>query len=223
MGEIPSEIIINVSKWLVYNSAVGNSDLKGDGWGHIFAKSIGGQHLASPVGLDDVVLDCNAWSAKSVKNSNAHACRKIRLICGRNAIEYSYGIQNALEDPQLSGRAVLDIWNARVDLALSKYSSFRGVVLVRDSNRFKFTMFETEITQYSTEEYSWRVNKNGNLEGFDKSGHHKFTWQPNGTQFTIKYDVPSSATRFELKRPPALDFETILAGVGFSEDWITIQ
>ena len=65
LGEIPNNIICEIAKWLVYNFAIGKNDISGEDWGDIFAKAISGEHLNSPVGLADVVLDGMAWSSKS--------------------------------------------------------------------------------------------------------------------------------------------------------------
>jgi len=49
-----------------------------------------------------------------------------------------------------------------------------------------------------------------------------FTWQPHGSQFTILYDIPVSARKFKIKRPPVLDFEKIMESIGFEHSWVTI-
>lgn len=70
-----------------------------------------------------------------------------------------------------------------------------------------FTLFEHDTTRYNTSEYIWKVNKNGVFEGFDiRTNKHKFSWQPHGSQFTIIYNVPISAKKFKVKRPPCVRF-----------------
>lgn len=217
-------MIYEISKWVVYNFAVGKSDISGEDWGDIFAKAVDGEHLSSPVGLADVVLEGQAWSVKSVKHSKPHDCKKVRVISGRNSPDYSYGIQNPHDDPQRTGTAVLGIWNERVNIALDKFDSLRTVIFIREANSLKFTLFELETHRFPTNEYVWRVNKNGNLEGFDKTtDEHRFTWQPHGSQFTIVYNVPASSLRFKVRRPHVLDFDKTMEQIGFNDSWITIH
>lgn len=216
-------MICEIGKWVVYNFAVGKSDISGEDWGDIFAKAVGGDHLASPVGLADVVVEGQSWSTKSVKHDNPHRCEKVRVISGRNSPDYSYGIQNPHDDPMKTGTAVLGIWNERVNIALDKFDTLRTVIFIREANILQFTLFEMETHRFPTNEYRWVVNKNGNLEGIDKTNNtHCFTWQPHGSQFTIIYHVPVSAIRFEINRPPVLDFCDTLQQIGFDESWIKI-
>ena len=39
LGQLPDQIICNIAKWMTYHFAMGASDIKGDDWGDIFAKS----------------------------------------------------------------------------------------------------------------------------------------------------------------------------------------
>ena len=180
--------------------------------------------MSSPLGLADVVLDEGAWSVKSVKADSPHEARTIRVISGRNSPDYSYGITDPHEDPQRTGTAVLNIWNERVNIAVDEYASLRSAVLIRNVNALEFALFETETGRFVTGEYEWAVNKNGNLEGSERTtGKHKFTWQPHGSQFTIIYAVPSSAVRFQIRRPPVLDFNKTMEQIGFDESWVSIK
>ena len=224
MGEFPKSLIYEISKWIVYHFAIGKSDISGEDWGDMFAKGANGNHLSSPLGLADVVLDEGAWSVKSVKNNAPHECKTIRVISGRNSSDYSYGISNPHEDPQKTGTAVLNIWNERVNIAVDEYMNLRSAILIRNVNTLEFTLFETEINRFVTKEYIWSVNSNGNLEGIERTpDKHKFTWQPHGSQFTIIYTVPSSAVRFQIKRPAVLDFNKTMEQIGFDESWVSIK
>jgi hypothetical protein len=224
IGEFPYEVIYEISKWIVYNFAVGKSDISGEDWGDIFAKALVGKHLSSPVGLADVVSEGKAWSVKSVKHDKPHLCEKIRVISGRNSPDYSYGIQNPHDDPQKTGTAVLGIWNERINIALDRFDSLRTVIFIREVNRLEFTLFETETYRFPTNEYVWHINSDGNLEGVNKTTNiHKFSWQPHGSQFTIMYSVPASSVRFKVKRPAVLDFEKTIEQIGFDKSWITIN
>lgn len=208
---------------MTYHFAVGKSDINGEDWGDVFAKSIGGEHLGKPLGLADVVYEEMAWSVKSVKNANPHKIRKVRAISGRCSPDYSYGITDPHEDVEKTGEAVLAIWNERINIAKEHYEPLRTNVLVRNFNTLEFLMFEQETVRYSTRDYTWKVNKNGNIEGYSKQdSKHKFTWQPHGSQFTIIYDVPPSAQRFTVKRPPVMDFADTMQQIGFDSSWVTI-
>ncbi|MCX6985153.1 MAG: hypothetical protein NT118_10455 [Lentisphaerae bacterium] len=224
LGDFSEAFILEISKWIVYNFAIGKADINGEDWGDIFSKGIKGEHLSSPVGLADVVMEDGAWSVKSVKANKPHDCKTIRVISGRNSPDYSYGITDPHEDPQKTGTAVLNIWNERVNIAIDEYVNLRAAILIRNFNALEFTLFETEINRFVTKEYSWTVNDNGNLEGLGRThGDHKFTWQPHGSQFTTMYSVPSSAVRFQLKRPPILDFNKTMEEIGFDKSWICIK
>lgn len=224
MGCFPQSVIYEISRWLVYNFAIGKANINGEDWGDIFAKAIDGGHLSSPVGLADVVVDGQSWSVKSVQNANPHTCRELRVISGRNSPDYSYGIQNPHEDIQATGEAVLGIWNERVNIALDQFDFLRTAILIRNANTLEFTLFEEETRKYVANEYEWRVNRNNNLEGYEKTTNkHMFTWQPHGSQFTIKYTVPASAIRFQIKRPSVLDFESTMEQIGFDQSWVSIK
>lgn len=223
LGQIPEAYICGMSKWLTYLYLVGNKDITGDHWGDAFASAISGTHLGNPLGLADVFYESQCWSVKTVKHTNPHTQAKVRVISGRCSPDYSYGITDPHEDVQKTGTAVLSIYNERINIAKDKYEPLRAVILIRNFDTFDFAVFEHDIYRYVTTEYEWRSNKNGNLEGFEKSTNkHCFTWQPHGSQFTVLYDVPVSVIKFSVKQPPVLDFDKTLEQVGFDESWVTI-
>jgi hypothetical protein len=223
LGQIPDSVIVEIAKWMAYSFAVGKSDIDGEDWGDIFAKSIGGEHLGKPIGLADVVYEGMAWSVKSIKAGSPHTQKNIRVISGRCSPDYSYGITDPHTDPQQTGTAVLSIWNERINIAKEKFEPLRTSTLIRDFNTLEFSLFEHETERYITSEYEWRVNKNGNIEGISAAdGTHHFTWQPHGSQFTILSEVPPSVRKFRIKRPPVLDFNETLSRIGFDPSWVTI-
>ena len=125
INEIPENIIRKLGRQLVYLLCIGRKDLSGDDWGNVFAEAIGGVHLQSPIGIADVVYDKMAWSMKTVKKDNPHTSNfSIRLISGRCSPDYSYGISDPHEDIQKTGRAVLNIWNERVNIAQDYYRDY---------------------------------------------------------------------------------------------------
>lgn len=223
LGQIPNEVIYEICKWMTYHFAIGKSDINGEDWGDIFAKAVSGEHLGKPLGLADVIYEGMAWSVKSVKIANPHTVQNIRVISGRCSPDYSYGITDPHEDVQSTGTAVLSIWNERINIAKEKFEPLRTSILVRNFNTLEFTLFEHETARHITSDYEWRINKNGNIEGYHIStGTHKFTWQPHGSQFTILCNVPQYACKFKVKRPPVIDFEEAMATIGFDSSWVTI-
>jgi len=223
LGCIPNSIICNMAKWLVYYFSIGKADISGEDWGDIFSKAIGGEHLNSPLGLADVVLDGMAWSVKSVKHEKPHSCRQVRIISGRCSPDYSYGITDPHADVQATGTAVLGIWNERINIARDNFDPLRSCLLIRNPNTLEFCLHEYELHRYITSEFIWSENKNGNLVGTNiKTSDISFTWQPHGAQFTIHHRIPTSAKMFSIKRPPVLDFNRTLKEIGFADDWVKI-
>ncbi|MCR5697889.1 MAG: hypothetical protein K6G73_13045 [Marinilabiliaceae bacterium] len=224
INEIPEEVIKQIGKRIVYMLCVGYKDLTGDDWGNVFAESIDGIHLQSPVGIADVVYDKMAWSMKTVKSPKPHKKDGVvRLISGRCSPDYSYGITDPHEDIQKTGRAVLNIWNERVNIAQDYYNPLRTAVLVRSDDLLSFCMFEEENHRYPANSYKWEENNNGNLIGLNiETGQHKFTWQPHGSQFTILTEVPANAIKFRIKQPPKLSMEETLKQINYSDDWVEI-
>lgn len=221
MKTIPRDIISEMAKKITYLFYVGKADISGEEWGDILATGLDGDHLSSPMGLADVIKDGFAWSAKSVKCNNPHNQKNIRVISGRNSPSYSYGITDPTLDVQKTGSAVLKIWNERVRLALRDHDGLRISILLRNMTELKFTYFEITCKTYSIDDYIWKVNARNNLEGFsNKFNNHVFTWQPHGGQFTIKYNIPSYAVNFSIKRAPMLNYADVIKKIKFDDTWV---
>ncbi len=214
---------MKIGSYFVYLLYIGRKDITGTDWGDAFSDAIGGKHLDSPVGIADVVFEKMAWSMKTVKNSTPFNCKNIRLISGRCSPDYSYGITDPHDDIQKTGRAVLGIWNERVNIAQDNYSTVRTSVLVRSNDLLSYCLFEEENHRYRTNDYYWEVNANGNLIGKSlETNEVCFTWQPHGSQFTIHTKVPENAVRFEIQQPPLLTKENILDTIHFDKSWVRI-
>ena len=223
INEVPEDLIVKIGGYFVYLLCVGRKDLTGSDWGDVFSSAVGGTHLDSPVGIADVVLGKMAWSMKTVKNANPFRCRNIRLISGRCSPDYSYGITDPHKDIQKTGRAVLGIWNERVNIAQDNYNPVRTSILIRSNDLLSYSLFEEENHRYRTSDYVWEVNSNGNLIGKEiETGRICFTWQPHGSQFTIHTVVPDNALKFKIKQPPLLAKDAILNTLNFDESWIEI-
>lgn len=225
LNEFPADFPFLLGQELVYLLATKSQpDLEGRDWEAIFAKCINGEWKPSNVGLDDVVLDNTAWSAKSVKSSNPFTQEKIRLISGRNSLVYSYGetLDNTA-DPNPIGKMVLNIWNERVSAIRKFHKHLRTVVLIKSSDLTKVAVFEFDTIRYEPDLFYWEWNKNKNLCGFDvRTKEQCFTWQPHGSQFTIFENVPSNTLQIQIKQPPKIEKENVLKIIGFDSSWITI-
>lgn len=222
LNEIPDDIVINIGSHLVYLIYTGRKDISGDDWGDTLALAIGGEHLASPLGIADVELGRLAWSAKTVKCKNPFEVSSVRLISGRCSPDYSYGIVNPHEDVQKTGTAVLNIWNERINIAQDNYASVRTSVLIRSYDLCSYVLFEEENHRYCTTDYEWKVNNNGNLVGYLINTEKQFfTWQPHGSQFTIHTQIPKTARRFKIKKPFALNEKEVLKMIKFDPSWIS--
>lgn len=224
LNEIPDSVIQRIGAGIVYLMATGRKDISGSDWGDIFAEAVGGKHLDSPVGIADVVFGKMAWSLKTIKNNSPIKAQSIRLISGRCSPDYSYGITDPHKDIQMTGRAVLGIWNERINIAYDSYNPVRTAVLLRSSDLQEFCLFEEESHRYATSDYKWETNDKGNLLGKEiGTGRTKFTWQPHGSQFTIHETVPKNAVKFSIKRPSVLTKRDILEHVGYEPSWIEIK
>lgn len=223
INEIPDEIIVRIAGYFTYLLYMGRKDITGEDWGDAFARAIDGVHLDSPVGIADVVKGKMAWSMKTVKNKTPFSIKSVRLISGRCSPDYSYGINNPHEDIEKTGRAVLGIWNERINLAFDNYNPVRTMVLVRSEDCLSYCLFEEDVHRFPSNDYIWEVNKNGNLLGKSKiTGKTKFTWQPHGSQFTIHDEIPLNAVRFRIRRPPVVSTETVLKSIDFDSSWVKI-
>lgn len=224
LGKISKDVIKKIGAQIIYLLYTGRSDMTGDDWGDIYAKAIDAEHLASPLGIADVVKGRCAWSLKTVKANNINKVQSVRLISGRCSPDYSYGIENPHDDIQNTGDAVLAIFNSRVQISYKDYNPVRTLVLVRSPDLLNFVLFETELREFDLKKYVWEENVQSNFIGTRKSdGVHCFTWQPHGSQFTIVEQVPANAIRFKLKKPPKLSLETALKTMKFDDSWITIE
>ena len=225
LNEFPKDFPYLLGKELVYLLATkGKPDLEGSEWENIFATCIGADWKPSNVGLDDVVLGNTAWGAKTVKSTNPSKQNKVRLISGRNSPVYSFGetIDTSAEAVNL-GELVLDIWNERVSAIREKYKHLRTIVLIKSNDLTEVVIFEFDTIRYDYELFDWKWNKNNNLEGYDKkSGDHRFTWQPHGSQFTIIEPVPNNSMVVQIKQPAPLDKDIVLNSIGFDKSWINV-
>ncbi len=224
LNQFPPDFGYKLGKEIVYLLATKSTpDLAGPEWEQIFANCIGAIWKPSNVGLDDVVLGVCVWGAKTVKNPNPHSAHTVRLISGRNSPAYSFDQLNLGANPQVIGNDVLSIWNARVESLRVKFSHLRTVVLIKSNDLTQLAVFEFDTVLYPPDEYVWRKNERGNLEGYEKiTNSHRFTWQLHGSQFTILEPVPHDCLLISLKSPPKLDKESVLKTLSYDDSWITV-
>jgi len=225
INKFPESFGFRLGRELIFLLATKSQpSLRGSEWEEIFANSIGADWKPSNVGLDDVVLGNCAWGAKSVKAKSPSKSKTVRLISGRNSPVYSFGETQVAEvDPNHIGSQVLDIWNERVSSIREKFNQLRTVVLIKSNDLLEVVVFEFETIRFDPELYYWEWNKNGNLVGFDQDAkEHRFTWQPHGSQFTIKEDVPRDALIVKIKSPPKTEKEGLLENIGFKRNWVKV-
>lgn len=217
-------MLVQIGKQIIHRFAIGMTDIKGDDFADMFAYSIDGDHLSSPLGVADVVCGDCAWSVKTVKAGTPFDTTQVRLISGRNSPDYSHGIANPRDDIQKTGKAVLTIWNERVNEALKEHNDLRIVVLIRNVIERQFVLFEEEAQRFVPDTFEWSYTQSKNLKGQDKhSGAHHFTWQPHGAQFTIIRRVPVTSRRFAIPcKIPIIPSDKILNTIGFQTNWIAI-
>jgi hypothetical protein len=222
LGEIPASVALAIGRKIAHRVAVGNANIDGNDFGGIFASAIGGMHRNKPLGIADVLLNGCAWSVKTVQSRAPFKQKRVRVISGRNSPIYSLGISDPYADIRATGRAVLKVWNARVDEAFKQFEDLRILIMVRSMARLHFTLFEKEAIRFVPADYRWERNKKGNLEGYDaRTNEHFFTWQPSGSQFTIFHHVPASAYNFRFtKRPGLVEESVILDLIKFEDSWI---
>ncbi len=224
LGQFPRGVLLKVAGHIVYMLHTRSSlQIEGEDWESIFADSIGATWKPSNIGLDDVVLGGCCWGAKTVKNTHPVTAKSVRLISGRNSLDFSFRIGNVRElEPAEVGKKVLDIWNSRVSSIKMHCAHTRTVVLVKGPNLSEFAIFEFETRRYDPFQFSWRWNKRDNLQGYDHNKKHVFTWQPHGSQFTIIESIPDSRVAFRIQAPAKIDPVTALRNLGFDESWIEI-
>lgn len=225
LGKFPSGFALALGREIVYALATRNPpSIEGPDWEQIFARCIGANWRPSNIGLDDVQLRQMAWSAKTVKNNNPFTTRHVRLISGRNSLDYSFDIQNAhAENPGKLGKMILDIWNERISEVRSRFTTTRTVVLIKGPDLTTVSVFEEEALRFDPENYYWEWNSNNNLEGYvNGTDVKRFTWQPHGAQFTIVTNVPENRLKLRVRRPDAIDHGAFLSAIGFDPSWVEI-
>ncbi len=223
---MPDTLIRSLGREIVYKLATGDEDITGNGFSSMFAEVVHSQAVdhKSPVGVADVSWESHAWSVKTVQSQVASFNKqRVRLISGRNNPGYSMGIEEPMKDPQATGRAVIEILNARIDDALAEFNDLRLLVFVRNMKELKFCIFEKELERFSAEDIIWKVNRHSNLQGYDKEEIHRLTWQRHGSQLTVIHAIPQLARIFTVRRPPSLDKDDLLASIGFKENWVQVE
>lgn len=222
LNQFPPGFAHDLGKEIVYFLMARRTPrLGGEDWEEIFARLVGAKWKPSAVGLDDIVLQQCAWGAKTVKAPRPASARKVRLISGRNSLNFSFGLSDVMKLPaQEVGSKVLSIWNERVYSVRRNYMHLRTVVLMKSEDLLELGVFEVETCAFMPEKYHWTWNKKGNLCGFDELDAHKFTWQPHGSQFTIVEEVPRERLAIRVQEPPTLKPEQVLDAVGFNASWV---
>lgn len=225
LGKFPAGFALALGREIVYALATRQPpSIEGPDWEQIFARCVGAQWRPSNIGLDDVQLHQMAWSAKTVKNNNPFTTKHVRLISGRNSLDYSFDVANVhVEDPGKLGKMILGIWNERISEVRSRFATTRTVVLIKGPDLTTLSVFEEEALRFEPSDFYWEWNSNNNLEGYVKGTDVKrFTWQPHGSQFTISTNVPENRLKLRIKKPPTVDHDEFLKAIRFDPSWIEI-
>lgn len=225
LNKFPKGFGMKLGKELVYLLATRDApDISGDDWEKIFARCIGVNWKKSNEGLEDVVMGATSWSAKTIKNPKPFTHEHIRLISGRNSVDYSFDVKNVhAEDPDKIGSMVLGIWNARYEKVMDQFSDLRTVILLRDASLTEFAVLEIATQMFDAKKYKWDWNGNNNLEGYEiATNAHRFTWQPHGSQFTYVPQIPDKRLKLRIKRPPQVDQGFVLEKIKFDPSWVEI-
>lgn len=225
LNKLPKKFALALGKEIIYLLATrADPRIEGPDWEEMFARCIGATWKPSNVGLDDVIHGRTAWGAKTVKNAKPFDVKHVRLICGRNSLDYSFKVANVHKlDPNDLGTKVLQIWNSRLAEVRKKFTTVRTVVLLKGDELSTVAVYEEEAVLYKPKQYYWEWNERDNLEGYEKSsGIHRFSWQPHGAQFTVISEVPEQRLKLRIKRPPLVDKGAVLKSVQFDPSWIEI-
>ena len=224
LGKFSQATIYDIAAEIVFLLHTrGEARLEGSDWERIFALGIGADWQPSNIGLDDVRLGNCCWGAKTVKSANPAKATKLRLISGRNSLDYSYKQSDSRGlSPDAIGERVLGIWNQRVSSVRQRFAHCRTAVLIKSNDLSQCALFEFETLRFEAERFAWAWNKDGNLVGADENGRHKFTWQPHGSQFTIVEEVPQNRVAFNLRLPERLSVDFALKALGFDNSWVQI-
>lgn len=224
IGRMPVSTVKRLAKLITYHLAFQDTDFDENAWAFAFANAIGLRPMKSKLGVASVINTDTAWCMRVVICDSQFDVKRVLIPGGRCSPDYSYGIEDAHENIQETGEAVLAIWNSRVDITLGQYPQARVCVLVRSNDMSQFALFEEYLTHYNTADFTWQESKTGTFEGIDKrSGEKRFVWQPHGSQFTIVTAVPDSAIKFKLRKPPLIQQDTALKGIGFDDTWVEIM
>ena len=226
LNKFPEELVVSVAKDLILARYIQGTDVfEGSSWEHSFARAIGATWKPSNVGLDDIVLGNCCWGAKTVKSARPKTQPSVRLISGRNSLDYSYETSDVRSMPPGEvGKLVLDIWNARVSQIRQKFQHARTVVLLKGPKLLSGAIFEFELLRVEIELVTWSWNNQRNLEGH-VDGQHRFTWQPHGAQFTMIEPITDRVS-FSIQLPQNIapyNAETLLKEIGYSKSWIKVE
>jgi hypothetical protein len=230
LNYFPKDFGMKIGKEIIYLLGTKfTPSLEGSEWEKIFANCINADWKPSNVGLDDIVLGNCAWAAKTVK-ANPETSKIIPLISGRNNIAYSYGIADYFNmDTNDLGEKVLTIWNERVSAIREKYKFLRSVILLKSNNLETVSVFEFDTVRYDPTLYYWewregRKKQTKNLFGYDKaSDFHRFTWQPSGSQFTIRTNVTNRRLIVKVKNPGQFPKDKFFELINFDNSWVNVQ
>jgi hypothetical protein len=172
-------------------------ELDGKQWERIYARCIQTEYAPSNRKVVDVEKGRQGFSLKTIKTGRRlHDIEKIRIIqCRPDPRLIKVGGWRT--SPQSTGDRIIQDWNRQVGALKESFDKLTEVVLIRSLDFNSFCLCEYDIECLNEADYTWEWNKRGNLQGYDKSMNHCFTWQHGGSQWTvIKSVVPKQSINF---------------------------
>ncbi len=168
-----------------------NPELDGKQWERIYARCIDAQYSPSNRKIIDVEKENVGYSLKTIKTSrDIGDIKNVRIIqCRPDPRLIKVG--DWRDDPQGNGNRIIQDWNRQIKSLKESFSTLKEVVLIRAVDFNSFCLCEYDIKTLDEAEYSWKWNKRGNLEGYNREGRHCFTWQHGGSQWTVIKPVSS--------------------------------
>ena len=167
-------------------------DLDGKQWERIYANSVGASYSPSNRKVIDIEKGKVGFSIKTIKSTKKlEDLSMIRIIqCRPDPRLIKIG--NWQQNPQEVGHRIINDWNFQVSKLEEDFDVLKEVVLIRAQDFNSFCLCQYDVKRLNKADYYWKWNKRGNLEGFSHDEAHRFTWQPGGSQWTIKKTIPDS-------------------------------
>lgn len=220
---------------IIAKKAVGITELEGKVFEQILCEIYGIDWKGSNNGLTDVFFDGLGYSVKSLLYDRPYQdkkgeYRRVSTIVGRNSPDTHDGshIEKNSTDASKAGEIVVNIWNDRLKDAIETCQEFRQLTILKSKDLCNWLLFETtpQFFDYRDFKWEWKAGKGKGKKSINLYGRNDIfglTWQPNGSQFTLNYQIPKKHLKFKLSDAiPIISEQKILEQIGLDDDWIKI-